>query len=141
MLTNGRLWRLYHKDSSKKLDVYYEVDLPALIEPGDAEAFKYFWLFFRREAFLPDSAAHGAPAWLDLVLAESLAYQQGISEGLKDASLRGVGCPGPGLPRLPRQRPDADTRHWRAIHDNSLIVLYRLLFILYAEDRGPAAGA
>ena len=51
ILTNGRLWRLYHKDTSKKLDVFYEVDLPALIEQGDVEAFKYFWLFFRREAF------------------------------------------------------------------------------------------
>ncbi len=41
ILTNGRLWRLYHKGTSKKLDVYYEVDLPALIEQRDVEAFKY----------------------------------------------------------------------------------------------------
>ncbi len=34
LLTNGRLWRLYHRDTSKKLDVFYEVDLPALHRAG-----------------------------------------------------------------------------------------------------------
>jgi hypothetical protein len=51
ILTNGRLWRLYHRASAYKLDRYYEVDLPALIEAGDAEAFACFFAFFRREAF------------------------------------------------------------------------------------------
>jgi hypothetical protein len=51
VLTNGRLWRLYHQATSYKLDSYYEVDLPALLAAGDAEAFKYFYLFFRKEAF------------------------------------------------------------------------------------------
>ena len=135
VLTNGRLWQLYHKDSSKKLDVYYEVDLPALIEAGDAEAFKYFWLFFRREAFLPDSAAHGAPAWLDLVLAESLAYQQGISAGLKEQVYEALAALAQGFLDFPGNGLTPDEPTLRAIHDNSLIVLYRLLFILYAEDR------
>ena len=82
ILTNGRLWRLYHKDTSKKLDVYYEVDLPALIEQGMS----------RRSSTFGSSSAGGfhggrhaaaAPAWLDLVLAESQAYEQGVSENLK----------------------------------------------------------
>ncbi|MBS1253167.1 MAG: hypothetical protein MAG451_02215 [Anaerolineales bacterium] len=34
ILTNGRLWRLYHRDTAGRLDVYYEVNLPALIELG-----------------------------------------------------------------------------------------------------------
>ena len=60
------------------------MDLPALIEQGDAEAFKYFWLFFRREAFVAGQRTlAAAPAWLDLVLAESQAYEQGVSENLK----------------------------------------------------------
>ena len=135
ILTNGRLWRLYHKDTSKKLDVYYEVDLPALIEQGDVEAFKYFWLFFRREAFVAGAHAAAASAWLDLVLAESQAYEQGVSENLKAQvydALRHLGqgfldFPGNGL------QPTAETL--KQIHDNSLIVLYRLLFMLYAEAR------
>ena len=53
VLTNGRLWRLYHRDTAHKLDRFYEVDLPALLQTGDAEAFLYFYGFFGRPAFEP----------------------------------------------------------------------------------------
>ncbi|MDP9410423.1 MAG: type I restriction enzyme HsdR N-terminal domain-containing protein, partial [Actinomycetota bacterium] len=43
ILTNGRHWRLYHRDTAHKLDRFYEVDLPALVESGDAGAFLYFF--------------------------------------------------------------------------------------------------
>ncbi|MCB9140939.1 MAG: Eco57I restriction-modification methylase domain-containing protein [Anaerolineales bacterium] len=135
VLTNGRLWQLYHKDTSKKLDVYYEVDLPALIEAGDVAAFKYFWLFFRREAFVAGSAAPGAPAWLDLVLAESAAYEQGVSDSLKEQVYEALRSLAQGFLDFPGNGLTADAASLQAIHDNSLIVLYRLLFILYAEDR------
>ena len=39
ILTNGRLWRLYHKDTAHKLDRFYEVDLQALVDAGEAENF------------------------------------------------------------------------------------------------------
>lgn len=52
ILTNGRQWRLYYRPTSHRLDSYYEIDLPTLLETGDREAFKYFYLFFRREAFV-----------------------------------------------------------------------------------------
>ena len=39
ILTNGRLWRLYHKNTAHKLDRFYEVDLPDLVESGSAEDF------------------------------------------------------------------------------------------------------
>ena len=32
ILTNGRLWRLYSRDTSYRLDSYYEVDLISLLE-------------------------------------------------------------------------------------------------------------
>jgi hypothetical protein len=42
ILTNGRLWRLYHENTAHKLDRYYEVDLHELVTGGDAERFLYF---------------------------------------------------------------------------------------------------
>src|SRR5579872_5492937 len=51
LLTNGRLWRLYHKDTAHKLDRFYEVDLEALVRAGQVEPFLYFYALFRREAF------------------------------------------------------------------------------------------
>ncbi|MBM4431708.1 MAG: class I SAM-dependent DNA methyltransferase, partial [Chloroflexi bacterium] len=62
LLTNGRLWRLYSRESSFRLDCYYEVDLITLLEQGQVQDFKYFYLFFRRAAF---------PEFLDRVLQES----------------------------------------------------------------------
>ena len=110
ILTNGRLWRLYHKDTSKKLDVYYEVDLPALIEQGDAEAFMYFWLFFRREAFRarqrrPLPRQPGSTwCW-----PRARPTHRGQREA-QGAGLRRAAPPGPGLPGFPRQRPAAHRR-------------------------------
>ena len=51
ILTNGRLWRLYHRETAHKLDRFYEVDLQELVEGGDPEKFLYFYAFFRRAAF------------------------------------------------------------------------------------------
>ncbi len=130
VLTNGRRWRLYHRDSSKQLDVYYEVDLPALIEQGDMEAFKFFYLFFRREAFL------GSPAWLERVLQESRAYAQGVGESLKEQVYEALRCLAQGWLDFPGNGLTPAPATLQAIHDHSLIVLYRLLFILYAESRG-----
>ena len=59
VLTNGKKWRLYYAPTSHRLDSYYEVDLPAILEKGNLEDFKYFYLFFRREAFLEDNAGQG----------------------------------------------------------------------------------
>jgi hypothetical protein len=73
VLTNGRLWRLYHKDTTHKQDRFYQVDLPA----NDAEAFLSFYAFFRRTAFEP------GPLSLDALLKESAAYARGVGESLK----------------------------------------------------------
>ncbi|MCP4399826.1 MAG: N-6 DNA methylase, partial [bacterium] len=129
ILTNGRHWRLYHSDSSKKFDVYYEVDLPGLLECGDLERFKYFLLFFRQEAF------SGQPSWLESVLEESRAYSQGVSRNLKEQVYESLRCLAQGLLSFPANQLQPTPETLTQIYDNSLIVLYRLLFILYAESR------
>ncbi|MCW5882221.1 MAG: N-6 DNA methylase, partial [Anaerolineae bacterium] len=130
ILTNGRQWRLYHRDTSGKLDVFYAVDLPALLDQGDVEAFKSFYLFFRRAALI------GQPAWLDLVLSESREYERGVSDRLRDQVYDALRELAQGFLDFPPNRltPTPDTL--KLVYDSSLIVLYRLLFILYAESRG-----
>ncbi|MBV8360170.1 MAG: hypothetical protein JO189_19870 [Deltaproteobacteria bacterium] len=57
VMTNGQLWRLYSPNAPSRASNYYEVDLADALgqsvtfppEPGDA--FRYFWLLFRRESF------------------------------------------------------------------------------------------
>ena len=78
ILTNGRKWRLYHRESAHKLTRFYEVDLPALIASGDTARFLYFWAFFRREAFEP-----GAPLGVGALLQESSDFARGVGNSLK----------------------------------------------------------
>lgn len=65
VLTNGKVWRLFHRDSSGTLQTFFEVDLMDALKSGDVDAFKYFWI-----AFSPDSAARqsGADALLNKLL-------------------------------------------------------------------------
>ena len=45
ILTSGKLWRLYHRDTSYKLDNFYEVDLEKIVVNEDVDAFPLFLLF------------------------------------------------------------------------------------------------
>src|SRR5207248_484848 len=78
ILTNGRLWRLYHRETAHKLNRYYEVDLPALLARGDLDAFLYFYAFFHRGAFDP-----AAPLGVARLLKESEDYARGVGDSLK----------------------------------------------------------
>jgi len=51
LLTNGWLWRVYHRGTSERLDTFFQADLIAAIK-SDFEDFKRFYLLFRRDAFI-----------------------------------------------------------------------------------------
>src|SRR5215211_6276314 len=136
ILTNGRLWRLYHKDTAHKQERFYEVDLPALVEAGDAEVFLYFYAFFHRSAFEPH------PLGVAALLRESADYAHAISESLRDQVYDALKHLAQGFLDYPGNRAgtgapplQAESATLKQIYDHSLIVLYRLLFILYAEAR------
>jgi hypothetical protein len=129
ILTNGRLWRLYHRDTAHKLDRFYEVDLPALISSGNPEDFLYFFAFFRREAF------DEGPLSVRALLAESADYARSVGDSLKNQVYDALRHLAQGFLDQPRNGLGTDAGALREIYDNSLIVLYRLLFVLYAESR------
>ena len=129
LLTNGRLWRLYHRDTAHKLDRFYEVDLPALLQNPDPSAFLYFYAFFHRAAFEPH------PLGVSALLRESLDYARGVGDTLKSQVYDALRHLAQGfLDYAPNGLTnDAATR--KEIYDSALILLYRLLFVLYAESR------
>jgi hypothetical protein len=129
ILTNGRLWRLYHKATAFKLDRYYEVDLPALLKTGDPVQFLYFAAFFGRAAF--DPHALGVAALLDA----SANYALGVGNTLKAQVYEALRHLAQGFLDYPGNKLQDDPATLKLIYDNSLIVLYRLLFVLYAEAR------
>jgi len=131
VLTDGKKWRLYYGPTSHRLDSYYEVDLATILEKGDLEDFKYFYLFFRHEAFLEDSSGD---CFLDDVYGESNVFAQELGEDLQDNIYEAIKILSEGYLQYPEN--DLDEDDLELIHDSSLIYLYRLIFVLYAEAEG-----
>lgn len=129
ILTNGRLWRLYHKSSAHKLDRYYEIDLPALLASSDDADFLYFYAFFRKPAFGKVGLNLGE------ILKASTEFARDIGESLKAQVYDALRHIAQGFVDYAPNALPTDPASLKIIYDNSLIVLYRLLFILYAEDR------
>src|SRR6266849_5174997 len=129
ILTNGRLWRLYQKDTAHKLDRFYEVNLPELLRANDVNAFLYFYAFFRRQAFEPGDLG------VEAIRLASADYARGVGDSLKSQVYEALRHVAQGfLDYRPNNlQPAPDTL--KTIYDHALIVLYRLLFILYAEAR------
>ncbi len=133
ILTNGRQWRLYHRQTSYRLDNFYEVDLAALLtENGDLDAFRYFYCLFRPDAFIPDTSG---TSFLDLVLTESQRYTVAVSDDLKNRVYDALRWLIDGFLKFPRNGFDQANPPLEEIRTNCLILLYRVLFILYAESR------
>jgi hypothetical protein len=130
ILTNGRQWRLYHIRTAHKLEVFYEVDLPALLDANDVEVFLYFYTFFRRRAFDP------GPLSLDLILTSSAEYAQELSNSLREQVYDALRYVAQGFLEYTDNCLTISPETYKLIYDNSLILLYRILFILYAEARG-----
>lgn len=130
ILTNGRLWRLYSTKSHLPLGNYYQVDLVQLLEEAPAEALKYFYVFFRKEALLRVDGK----SFLDRVFEGSEEYAVELEADIKDRAYDVVEllCRGfaaaVGSAKL-------NNSELKDIYDNSLTLLYRLLFVFYAEAR------
>jgi len=124
ILTDGRFWRLYERETSKRIDIFYEIDLEILLKKGNVGDFKYFYLFFHKEAF---------PEFLQRVYTESLDYAEKVGEELKENVYQALKILAEGFLKTPEN--NLTTQNLKEIHDNSLVLLYRLLFTLYAEYR------
>ncbi|WP_456473778.1 Eco57I restriction-modification methylase domain-containing protein [Candidatus Pyrohabitans sp.] len=135
ILTNGRYWRLYYRETSYRLDSYFEVDLASILEEGSRSLthFKYFYLFFRKEAFVKDESGKN---FLEKVYEESLIYAKKLGDSLERSVYQALKVMVQGFLKYPQNKLEPREENIKIIHDNALIFLYRLLFILYADSRG-----
>jgi len=149
IVTNGRLWRLYARQTHSRATNYYELDAEELLadtgvpvtDPG--EAFRYFWLLFRRQAFEKHPAQReGKPvelSLLDRLLLESEDYAKELGSRLKGRVFEQV-FPHLGHGFVEYIRETAGVRAVAQetldeVFQGTLTLLYRLLFLLYAESR------
>ncbi|MEA5518089.1 Eco57I restriction-modification methylase domain-containing protein [Limnoraphis robusta] len=131
ILTNGREWRLYYRQASSTATEFYQVDLVELLEAEDLEKFKYFWLFFRQEAFVKDSQGRN---FLERVREGSTTYATRVGNELKALVFDRI------FPDLAGGFVADATRRGKQVtseqvYEATLSFLYKLLFLLYAEAR------
>ncbi len=128
ILTNGRAWRLYDHRARPRAAGYFEADLADILQPGGEDALRAFHLLFRRESFAPRQGA--AATFLEAAIAEGRRYEEQVAQDLSGVVFERV------FPRLVQALADATEESLPKIREAALIFLYRLLFALYAEDRG-----
>ena len=141
ILTNGARWRLYYQGSRSVSEQFFEVDLAALLNlPGHNDGLfpltdaarhhglKVFVLVFRREAFVAGTT--DPRTFHQRAIEEGRFYEERVA-----ASLSGLvfGQVFPGIARA--IAADVPAAPLPKVREAALILLYRLLFILYAEDR------
>ena len=128
ILTNGSVWRLYDYRARPRASGYFEADLAELLKPGKEDELRVFHLLFRRESFtLRDGAT---TTFLEAALAEGRRYEEQVAQDLSGVVFEQV------FPNLVDALAEKSGESLAESRDAALIFLYRLLFVLYAEDRG-----
>ena len=142
ILTNGAKWRLYFSGARSTIDDYLELDLsrilsldPDQLDSGVVNADRDHWLavfvtMFSRSAF--GRADDTAPSFHDIARRDAAFYEERVAKSLSE---KVFGTLYPALGKAVAAAAPADTP-LDDVREATLILLYRLLFVLYAEDRG-----
>ena len=130
LLTNGTRWRLYYAGARSVAEQFCELDLMQTLDlPPDERGhwLKVFALVFGRTAFLP--GADGRTLH-QRILDEGRFYEERVASSLSEVVFDQV------FPQLAdaifKAAPAASLSE---VRNAALTLFYRLLFILYAEDR------
>ncbi len=124
--TNGRRVRL--------LDVrravargFVEFDLDAAVE--DEVAFAALWGLLRRESF-------DSPSLIERVSVASSRHAVGVCKSLRVGVLDAIGALLSGFAGALRREVGAEPSELDGLYEQALTVVYRVLFLLFAESRG-----
>ncbi len=141
ILTNGGRWRLYYAGARTITEDFFEIDLAAILgieghgdglfalnEHEQRHALKIFYLVFRRVAFLPVGV--NKVTFHERAREEGRFYEERVANSLSEIVFNQI------YPLLARSIAEsAPHAPLDDVRETALVLLYRLLFILYAEDR------
>jgi len=133
VLTNGRHWRLFHRTELSPTETYLHVDLERIIGGDRIQDYVVFYRFFSRSAF----ARQDGQQRLDLYRQQSDKATKVIENHLS-AQVEEIArqlCQGLVESCRTKDEKVADAETRKEIYKNALFLIYRLLFILYAEAR------
>ncbi|MGJ8629037.1 MAG: Eco57I restriction-modification methylase domain-containing protein [Sulfitobacter sp.] len=142
-LTNGSVWRLYYQGARSVSEQFFQIDLASVLQVRgdlmDADTseeaiaerdhwLRVFVLMFQQPSFVPSPT--DARTFHIQALEEGKFYEERVAKNLSDVVFQTV------FPLLAKAiaegEPEADLGD---VRHAALILLYRLLFLLYAEDR------
>lgn len=142
-LTNGAVWRLYYQGASSVSEQFLEVDLASMLQADDDppvsdgpedrtgdpdHCLRIFAAMFGRGSFLQTGA--GPRTFHLRALEEGRFHEERVTQSLSDIVFDKV------FPilvmALASDQPQAELED---VRQAALVTLYRLLFLLYAEDR------
>jgi len=151
ILTNGALWRLYWQDARSRAEDFFEVNVAAALGvtgvpqelegPQNRHALKLFFLFFHRAAFLSQSWDTQRRSFHAIAQAQARWYEEKVSQNLGQRVFDEV------FPALANALIASDVQavkdpkgrynreYLEELREAALVLLYRLLFVFYAEDR------
>ena len=148
ILTNGVQWRLLNDNSLRRYEAYLEIDLYSLLNGEDDPLAAYlFYRLFRLEDSFARDEVHSQNA-LDAFLQKSVEATEATEAYLKATVSDNLAVPGEGdgiMAQLcmgivnavdPKGSKSFSDEERSAIYRDATFLLYRLLFILYAEARG-----
>ena len=128
VLTNGNVWRLYDHRTRPRSTAFYEVKLDNILKKDDEDELRSFFLLFKRNSFVLQDGA--TTTFLESALQEGKRYEEKVAQDLSGVVFDEV------FPKLVNALAKRTNEDLSAIHRTALILLYRILFVLYAEDRG-----
>ena len=132
ILTNGNLWRLYCVKDKAPFENFFQINLNDALQTRDAVEMNLFANFFKIEAFLIGEKER---CGLDLKKRESEETTEKIEKHLQDNMENILGKICMGFIQSEGKRSYTE-REKSDVFNNSIYLLYRILFILYAEASG-----
>jgi hypothetical protein len=133
VLTNGRHWRLFHRNELSPTETYLNVDLEYIVATDDIQNYIVFHRFFSRPAFARQDGRQRLYLYkqrsdeVTRVIEKHLsAHVEEIARHLCQGMVESCRAAGEDV-TAPERRAD--------IYKNALFLVYRLLFVLYAEAR------
>jgi len=129
-LTNGRKWRFYDNSIVSTTKTFYEIDLEVIIDRDDIKAFEYFYFVFRRENF-----ATVDKKVVNKIVEENKSLKQEVENDLKNI-IYGTEYRDSIFEIIGKNIYEIDkTQTLNTVYQNTLYLIFRLLFIAYFEDK------
>ena len=152
ILTNGSQWRLYYRRAQSRSEHFLELNLPEIMQlstpppPEKNHWLRLFMLMFCRNSFLPKHSENRT--FHHVALEEGKNWEEAITDSLSRKIMEDVfpqlaEALANSIPELkdiltdstPNKHKQRADELLQEVRDNTVLLLFRLLFVLYAEDR------